>query len=1119
MRRIYVPLLAVLGALLFTALPTYANLADYGFSVGQGGWLKSETTTILKAGSNDDASAVNDIGFTFYFDGQPYTQFSVSSNGLIGLGSQQVTPCWLNQLTTPSGECDGTGGYDFTLANVPHIAPFWDDLRIPDSRNDGFDSDISYGLIGEAPNRILVINFRDIETDYFNFNYSSFQVRLYETSNTIEFFYSYLNPSYSGNGASIGLAISDRNYLSVSPAFEGAYVNGQEVNDSYYPSEPSIPEGTMYTFRPCQITFTGNVDEGGTSSMANGDVLLVGKQAMVYSYASYIPFSMTMDGACSSRVVTASIVGPDASDYSFSPENFTLYAGNEPTQAYVGFHPTGIGVRHATLELVDDHGTTYSFELAAEGLPRIIYIGDVNQGGTDGMASGDVLMTNVHVHRNESGTFTPFALQNISEEKESQAAAVSYWIKGISGGQYSIDPPNTSIGSGDSHTPTITFAPTTVGPVLDSLFVTADGQTRAFALLATGDGVGAEFIAGNEKLHDSSTLFVNSYSCSGSGPITIAVRVRNIGNQPMNITGADFYITDSVYQQGSPRYPLLWGNQESPERSNDYIITEHPPVLPITGAQASFPITVETGTTKVIYFTFISQQPGKRFARAFVHTDAENFSSHGMYGQSIEGLLTLDLFGRGIGGNLSDNAAGGVPKSILMPATKVGQSTDATVNLFNVGTCDLRIAMNSFRFTADDADEYTVTSLPLGTLDPATNDLVLAPGQSTSFQVRFTPSQLGSRRATMHLQTNDSSYIIPGITERGGYYLDFYGNVGNGIMVNGINFGTVLATGSSVGTLDATAAIVNVTNAPVTITKLEITGADAASFTPGTGGAWTTPLVIAPNTVHTLPVHFAPTSNTTGLRTAELVATTDDGNVINGTLSGMVGTRTLTASATDLSFAVGVGRTQRRSVTIANNGTLPVQITSVTVEGTDKGSYTVLPLERTTLIPGQSELVELAFRPTATGATTATLVITSNSTDGAINVTLNGMARTARPVDDPSATTGAITGRADELAHSASDLVSGLASETTLNGVALQASVPNPVRDVATIGYTVPSRGNVLIELFDATGALVRVVESGAREAGSYSVQVDVRNLASGVYHYRLTANGVRLARTMNVVR
>ncbi|MFM8433694.1 MAG: hypothetical protein ACKOA1_12930, partial [Bacteroidota bacterium] len=69
------------------------DVSTYSFTTATGTVLEtvtSPTGTLLSSGQEDAASAVTNIGFTFNFAGVDYTQFSVSSNGLMGLGSTAI---------------------------------------------------------------------------------------------------------------------------------------------------------------------------------------------------------------------------------------------------------------------------------------------------------------------------------------------------------------------------------------------------------------------------------------------------------------------------------------------------------------------------------------------------------------------------------------------------------------------------------------------------------------------------------------------------------------------------------------------------------------------------------------------------------------------------------------------------------------------------------------------------------------------------------------------------------------------------------------------------------------------------------------------------------------------
>ena len=165
------------------------STANYTFSYAFNGSLQDISTgaTTLLTGNNDDAaSAVNNIGFTFYFMGVPYTQFSANSNGQIRLGSTATA-------TTYSGY----------TASTAVIAPMSGDNEI----NNG----MTYKVINSAPNRILVIEWNQFYVYYTNItNAGNMQALLYEGSGKIEFIYGDIyNTSTSSVTRSIFISASN----------------------------------------------------------------------------------------------------------------------------------------------------------------------------------------------------------------------------------------------------------------------------------------------------------------------------------------------------------------------------------------------------------------------------------------------------------------------------------------------------------------------------------------------------------------------------------------------------------------------------------------------------------------------------------------------------------------------------------------------------------------------------------------------------------------------------------------------------------------------------------------------------------------------------------------------
>lgn len=78
---------------------------------------------------------------------------------------------------------------------------------------------------------------------------------------------------------------------------------------------------------------------------------------------------------------------------------------------------------------------------------------------------------------------------------------------------------------------------------------------------------------------------------------------------------------------------------------------------------------------------------------------------------------------------------------------------------------------------------------------------------------------------------------------------------------------------------------------------------------------------------------------------------------------------------------------------------------------------------------------------------------------------------------------------------------------------------PNPVSDRATVSYALPKAGNASVNLYDASGRLVRVLADGHCAAGNYSLSTTASSLANGVYLLRLDLDGNRLTNRIVVSR
>jgi len=79
-------------------------------------------------------------------------------------------------------------------------------------------------------------------------------------------------------------------------------------------------------------------------------------------------------------------------------------------------------------------------------------------------------------------------------------------------------------------------------------------------------------------------------------------------------------------------------------------------------------------------------------------------------------------------------------------------------------------------------------------------------------------------------------------------------------------------------------------------------------------------------------------------------------------------------------------------------------------------------------------------------------------------------------------------------------------AETQPLAFALQQNYPNPFNPATTIGFSMPKSGNVKLQVYNLRGQIVATLVDEERVAGEYSVEWTPRDVASGMYIYRLRA-------------
>ncbi len=84
---------------------------------------------------------------------------------------------------------------------------------------------------------------------------------------------------------------------------------------------------------------------------------------------------------------------------------------------------------------------------------------------------------------------------------------------------------------------------------------------------------------------------------------------------------------------------------------------------------------------------------------------------------------------------------------------------------------------------------------------------------------------------------------------------------------------------------------------------------------------------------------------------------------------------------------------------------------------------------------------------------------------------------------------------------------------------ALSQSYPNPFNAVATIEFSIPTSGNVRLEIFNLLGQSMETLIDGRLDAGTHRISWNADDRASGIYFYKLSAGEFEETRRMTLLK
>lgn len=315
----------------------------------------------------------------------------------------------------------------------------------------------------------------------------------------------------------------------------------------------------------------------------------------------------------------------------------------------------------------------------------------------------------------------------------------------------------------------------------------------------------------------------------------------------------------------------------------------------------------------------------------------------------------------------------------------VGMPNNAQLAVAIINTGDSPLSLSFIGVTGINSGDFSAIDTSACLASP------ISPGTFCSFEMQFAPSVVGIEGAALSISSN-----APGSPQ----VLALFG-IGSGPLAVpsplNVNFGNV-PSGTTSSSQEIT--VTNAGNQPLQITNFNFSG-DVAQFSLGQNSCTSGNMVSAGSSC-TVQVSFVP--STAGTFNAVLNLTDNSGNVIGNVQSiplAGVGTPPapiLVISPTALGFAAqSVGTTSAsQTVTVFNNGSAALTISSVATTGADAGNFAIIQggsapcVAAGNVAAGKSCTVMIAFTPASVGAKNATLNLSDNASGTPQMVALTG---------------------------------------------------------------------------------------------------------------------------------
>jgi hypothetical protein len=83
----------------------------------------------------------------------------------------------------------------------------------------------------------------------------------------------------------------------------------------------------------------------------------------------------------------------------------------------------------------------------------------------------------------------------------------------------------------------------------------------------------------------------------------------------------------------------------------------------------------------------------------------------------------------------------------------------------------------------------------------------------------------------------------------------------------------------------------------------------------------------------------------------------------------------------------------------------------------------------------------------------------------------------------------------------------------------LAQNFPNPFNPSTLITYSIPTSSNVIINVYNILGELIKTLVNEYQEAGSYKVNFDAGGLSNGIYFYKIQSGNFAAIKKMLLLK